>query len=73
MVTYNDLFLLGTLIVAIIALVMQGGVSIEDQKITDPQYRVTAEALKNGIVLKKGKKVFHKFRLTGVEPVTPDI
>ena len=43
-------------------LVMQGGVSIEDQKITDPQYRVTAEALKNGIVLKKGKKVFHKFR-----------
>ena len=43
-------------------LVMQGGVSIEDQKITDPQYKVTAEALKNGIVLKKGKKVFHKFR-----------
>ena len=54
-------------------LVMQGGVSIDDQKITDPQYKVTAEALKNGIVLKKGKKVFHKFRLTGVEPVTPDI
>ncbi len=43
-------------------LVMQGGVSIDDEKITDPQYRVTAEALKNGIVLKKGKKVFHKFR-----------
>ena len=42
-------------------LVMQGGVSIEDQKITDPQYRVTAEALKNGVVLKKGKKVFHRF------------
>lgn len=44
-------------------LVMQGGVSIEDQKITDPQYRVTAEALKNGIVLKKGKKVFHRFTM----------
>lgn len=42
-------------------LVTQGGVSIEDQKITDPQYRVKAEALKNGVVLKKGKKVFHKF------------
>ena len=42
-------------------LVMQGGVSIDDQKITDPQYKVTAEALKNGIVLKKGKKVFHRF------------
>ena len=40
---------------------MQGGVSIEDQKITDPQYKVTAEALKNGIVLKKGKKVVLKF------------
>ena len=44
-------------------LVTQGGVSLDDQKITDPQYRVTAEALKNGVVLKKGKKVFHRFTL----------
>ena len=42
-------------------LVTQGGVSLDDQKITDPQYRVTAEALKKGVVLKKGKKVFHRF------------
>ncbi len=42
-------------------LVTQGGVSLDDEKITDPQYRVTAEALKNGVVLKKGKKVFHRF------------
>ena len=44
-------------------LVIQGGVSLDDQKITDPQYRVTADALKNGVVLKKGKKVFHRFTL----------
>ena len=42
-------------------LVTQGGVSLDDEKITDPQYRVTAEALKKGVVLKKGKKVFHRF------------
>ena len=42
-------------------LVTQGGVSLDDEKITDPQYRVTAESLKNGVVLKKGKKVFHRF------------
>ena len=39
----------------------QGGVSLDDEKITDPQYRVTAESLKKGVVLKKGKKVFHRF------------
>ena len=42
-------------------LVTQGGVSLDDEKITDPQYRVTAESLKKGMVLKKGKKVFHRF------------
>ena len=42
-------------------LVTQGGVSLDDEKITDPQYRVTAESLKKGVVLKKGKKVFHRF------------
>ena len=42
-------------------LVTQGGVSLDDEKITDPQYRVTAEALEKGVILKKGKKVFHRF------------
>ena len=41
-------------------LVQQGGVSINDEKITDVNYQVTADALREGIVIKKGKKVFHK-------------
>ena len=44
-------------------LVQQGGVSVEDQKVTDPAYQIEEEALKNGIVVKKGKKVFHRFTL----------
>ena len=45
-------------------LVQQGGVSVEDQKVTDPAYQIEADALKNGIVVKKGKKVFHRFTLS---------
>ena len=41
-------------------LVQQGGVSAGGQKITDPAYRFTAADFENGLVLKKGKKVFHK-------------
>ena len=41
-------------------LVQQGGVSAGGQKITDPAYRFAAADFKNGLVLKKGKKVFHK-------------
>ncbi len=44
-------------------LVQQGGVSVEDQKVTDLAYQIEEEALKNGIVVKKGKKVFHRFTL----------
>ena len=42
-------------------LVQQGGVSVDGQKVTDPATKITADQLANGVVIKKGKKVFHKF------------
>ncbi len=45
-------------------LVQQGGVSVDDVKITDPAYVITADAFKDGeIIIKKGKKVYHKITL----------
>ena len=41
-------------------LIQQGGVSIDDEKINDVMAVVTLEQLKSSIVIKKGKKVFHK-------------
>ena len=41
-------------------LIQQGGVSINDEKITDPSFTVSADALKEGVKIRKGKKVFHK-------------
>lgn len=41
-------------------LIVQGGVSVDDVKITEPNYTVSKETLANGIVIKKGKKVYHK-------------
>ncbi len=43
-------------------LVQQGGVSVDDVKITDPFAKVTLDmfADKGYVVIKKGKKVFHK-------------
>lgn len=42
-------------------LVQQGGVSVDDSKVTDIALSFTAEALKaNAIMVKKGKKIFHK-------------
>ena len=39
----------------------QGGVSVDDEKVTDVAARVPASAFEKGyIVIKKGKKVFHK-------------
>jgi len=43
--------------------VQQGGVSVNDEKVTDPDYAFAAEALAEGIVVKKGKKTFHRFEL----------
>lgn len=41
-------------------LVQQDGVSVDDEKVTDPKVSYDESALKNGIVIKKGKKVFHR-------------
>ncbi len=44
-------------------LVQQGGVSINDAKITDPAYALSEEDFANEIILKKGKKIYNKFVL----------
>ena len=44
-------------------LVIQGGVSINDEKITDPQYSLEKVSFEKDVILKKGKKVFHKFEI----------
>ncbi len=45
-------------------LIQQGGVSIDDKKVTDPVAVVSHETLeKEHIILKKGKKVFYKVTL----------
>lgn len=42
-------------------LIQQGGVSVDDQKVTDPLSTVSAADFEKGhIILKKGKKVFYK-------------
>lgn len=44
-------------------LVQQGGIAVDDQKVTDPATKLTADKLANTIIVKKGKKVFHKITL----------
>ena len=41
-------------------LVEQGGVLVNDEKVPSPQFAVTEEMLKEGVRIRKGKKVFHK-------------
>ena len=41
-------------------LVQQGGVLVDGEKVTDPKAVLTVDALNNGVVIKKGKKVYHK-------------
>ena len=41
-------------------LVQQGGVFADDEKVASIDVYFTAEQLKNGVKLRKGKKVFHK-------------
>ena len=40
--------------------VVGGGVSVNDEKVIDVKFEVTREMLRNGVKLRKGKKVFHK-------------
>ncbi len=42
-------------------LVQQGGVSVNDEKITDASYSVERAAFNDGVIVKKGKKVIVKF------------
>ena len=44
-------------------LIQQGGVLLDGEKVTDPTMTVSAEALAAGVVIKKGKKVYHKVQL----------
>ncbi len=44
-------------------LVQQGGVSVNDEKLTDPKLTFKKEAFEADVILKKGKKVFRKFIL----------
>jgi len=46
-------------------LITQGGVSVNDEKATDPNMSFTTDDFANEIIVKKGKKVFHKFRSLG--------
>ena len=41
-------------------LVQQGGVLVYGEKVTDPKAVLTVDALNKGVVIKKGKKVYHK-------------
>ncbi len=44
-------------------LVEQGGLSVNGEKVTDPNMVIPVDMLKEGIKVKKGKKVFHKIIL----------
>ena len=44
-------------------LVQQGGVLVDGEKVTDPKAVLTVDALSKGVVIKKGKKVYHKVTL----------
>ena len=41
-------------------LISQGGIWAGDEKVAELGHAIQKEALKNGVVIKKGKKVFHK-------------
>ena len=45
-------------------LIQQGGVSVDDEKVTDVNLLLDISAFEKGyVIVKKGKKVFHKFNL----------
>ncbi len=44
-------------------LIQQGGISVNDEKISDVWTALTKDELSDGVIIKKGKKVFHKFTL----------
>ena len=42
-------------------LITQGGITVGDSKVSDFDYSVGIDELKEGVVVRKGKKVFHRF------------
>ena len=41
----------------------QGGLSVNDEKITDPEARITPEMLQgDGLLIRKGKKSYHRLK-----------
>ena len=44
-------------------LVTQGGVSVNDSRISDPSFSLSADDFKEDVIVKKGKKVFYRFIL----------
>jgi len=42
-------------------LVQQGGVSVNDVKISEPTHTLAVSDFDNEVIVKKGKKVYHKF------------
>ena len=44
-------------------LIQQGGISVDDNKVTAFDAVVDEETLKKGIIIKKGKKIYHKITL----------
>ena len=41
-------------------LIIQGGISVDNNKVEAIDFKLTKKQLKNGVKIKKGKKVFHK-------------
>lgn len=44
-------------------LITQGGITLNDEKVTDIAYAVDKTVFETPVIIKKGKKVFHKFDL----------
>ncbi|MDK2813585.1 MAG: tyrosyl-tRNA synthetase [Clostridiales bacterium] len=44
-------------------LVQQGGIVLDGEKVTDPLLTVSAEKLQQGVVIRKGKKIYQKITL----------
>ena len=44
-------------------LIQQGGILLDGEKVSDATLAVPAEALQRGVVVKKGKKTYHKVQL----------
>lgn len=42
-------------------LIDQGGVSVNDEKVTDAYASLSADSFSDDVIIKKGKKMFHKF------------